>query len=88
MVVYVDDVEPVDVEQLSLDEARMVLARARAELASAFNSAHAGSLRREIAEVEGQIEWLESEAEAAALEDAAAEHASDLWADYDQGISA
>ncbi|MDQ1719248.1 MAG: hypothetical protein QOE71_3658 [Pseudonocardiales bacterium] len=88
MVVYVDDVEPVDIEQSGLDEARMVLARAKAELPRAFNAAHAASLRREIAEVEGQIEWLESEAAEAALEDAAAEHAADLWADYDLGIPA
>jgi hypothetical protein len=88
MVVYVDDVDPVDVEQLSLDEAQTVLARVRAELPRAFNSAHAASLRQEMAEVEGQIAWLESEAAAEALEDAAAEHAADLWADYDLGISA
>jgi hypothetical protein len=31
---------------------------------------------------------LESEAAEAALEDAAAEHAADLWADYDLGIPA
>ncbi|MCB1287760.1 MAG: hypothetical protein KDB47_08715 [Mycobacterium sp.] len=88
MVVYVDDVEPVDVELLSLDEARMVLARTQAELPIAFNSAHAATLRMEIAEVEDQIAWLESEAAAEALEDAAVEHASDLWADYDLGIPA
>ncbi|MDZ4233556.1 MAG: hypothetical protein U1C73_07305 [Dietzia sp.] len=87
MVVYVDDVEPVDVELLSL-EARMVLARTQAELPIAFNSAHAATLRMEIAEVEDQIAWLESEAAAEALEDAAVEHASDLWADYDLGIPA
>lgn len=88
MFVYVDDVEPVDIEQLSLDEARVVLARAEAELPRAFNWAHAQSLRNEITEVQGQIEWLESEAREAALEDAAVEHANDLWADYDLGISA
>ena len=88
MVVYVDDVEPVDVEQLSLDEARMVLARTESELARAYNSAHAASLRQEIGEVEGQIEWLESEAAEVELEDAAAEHAMNLWADYDLGIPA
>lgn len=88
MVVHVDDVEPVDVELLSLDEARMVLARTQAELPIAFNSAHAATLRMEIAEVEDQIAWLESEAAAEALEDAAVEHARDLWADYDLGIPA
>lgn len=77
MVVYVDDVEPVDVELLSLDEARMVLARTQTELPIAFNSAHATTLRMEIAEVEDQIAWLESESAAEALEDAAVEHASD-----------
>jgi hypothetical protein len=76
-----DDVEPVDVEQLSLGEARMVLARAESELARAYNSAHAASLRQEIAEVEGQMDWLEAEAAEAELEDAAAEHAMNLWAD-------
>jgi hypothetical protein len=44
---YVDDVDPIDVEQLTLDGARMVLARAEAELARAYSSAHATSLRRE-----------------------------------------
>jgi hypothetical protein len=88
MVVYVDDVDPVDVEQLSLDEARGVLARAEAELPRAYNSAHAASLRREIAEVTEQIEWLESEAGADAVEDAAVERDIDLWADRDLGISA
>jgi hypothetical protein len=88
MVVYVDDVEPMDVEQLTLDEARMVLARAEAELPKAYNSAHAQSLRNEIVEVEGQIDWLESEAREAALEDFAVEHAIDLRADRDRGIPA
>ena len=89
MVVYVDDADPVDVEQLTLDEARMVLGRAEAELPRAYNSAHAQSLRREIAEVADQIEWLESEAREAALEDAAVEHAIDLRADRDHpGLSA
>lgn len=49
---------------------------------------HAATLRMEIAEVEGQIEWLEAEAAAEALADAAVEHAADVWADYDLGISA
>lgn len=88
MVVYVDDVDPVDVEQLSLDEALTVLARVRAELPRALNSAHAASLRQEMAEVEGQIAWLETEAAEAASEDAAAEHAMNLWADYDRGVPA
>jgi hypothetical protein len=88
MVVYVDDVDTVDVEQLSLDEARIVLARAEAELPKAYNSAHAASLRREIAEVADQIEWLQSEAWADVVEDAAVEHVIDLWADRDLGIPA
>lgn len=88
MVVYVDDVEPVLVEQLSADEAHMVRARLEKELATAYNAAHALSLRQELAEVEGQIEWLESEAREAALADAAAERAADLWADYDMGVPA
>jgi hypothetical protein len=50
-------------------------------LARAYNSAHAASLRQEIAEVEGQMDWLEAEAAEAELEDAAAEHAMNLWAD-------
>ena len=41
MVVYLDDDEAVDVEQLSLDEARLVLARAVAQLSGAYNIAHA-----------------------------------------------
>jgi hypothetical protein len=88
MVVYVDDVDTVDVEQLSLDEARIVLARAEAELPKAYNSAHAASLRREIAEVADQIEWLQSEAWAEVVEDAAVEHVIDLWDDRDLGIPA
>lgn len=86
MVIYLDDVDPVYVEQLSADEAHMVRARLEKELATAYNAAHAYSLRRELAEVEGQIEWLESEAREAALADAATEHAADLWADYDMGL--
>ncbi|OOK65294.1 hypothetical protein BZL29_7926 [Mycobacterium kansasii] len=85
---YVDDVDVVDVEQLNLGEARMVLSRSEAHLARAFNSAHARCLRQQIAEIEGRIAWLELEAAEAALEDAAAEHASDLWDDYDLGILA
>lgn len=88
MVVYVDDIDPVNVEQLSLDEARIVLARAEAELPKAYNSVHAASLRREIAEVAEQIEWLEAEARAGVVEDAAVEHAIDLWADRHLGIPA
>lgn len=86
MVVYVDDDEPVAVEQLSLDEAQMMLSRSEADLVRAYNWAHAQCLRQQIAELRGQIEWLESKAVEAALEDAAVEHASDLWADYDRGI--
>jgi hypothetical protein len=88
MVVYVYDVDPVDVEQLSFDEARIVLARAEAALPRAYNSAHAASLRREIAEVAEQIEWLQSEARAEVVEDAAVDHAIDMWADRDLGIPA
>jgi hypothetical protein len=88
MVVYVDDAEPVFVEQLTLDEARTVLARSRAELPNAFNSAHAAALRSEISEVEGQIAWLEAQEDEAALQEAAVEHACDLWADRDLGVLA
>lgn len=88
MVVYVDDELPVFVEQLTFAEAQTVLARARAELPNAFNSAHAAYLRTEIAEVEDQIAWLESEQAAAALQEAAVEHVSELWADRDLGIPA
>lgn len=86
MFVYLDDGDPVDVEQLTLDEARMVLCRAEAELPRAYNWAHAASLRREIAEVADQIEWLESKAQDAALEEAAIEHDIELWADRGLGI--
>lgn len=88
MVVYVEDVDPVEVEQLTLDEARVVLARAQAELPRAYNSAHAQTLRCEIAEVKYQIAWLEAEAQEQTLGDAAVENAMELWADYDQGIFA
>jgi hypothetical protein len=88
MVVYVDDVDPADVEQLSLDEARIVLARAEAELPKAYNPAHTASLRREIAEVADQIEWLQSEGRSEVVEDAAVDHAIDVWADRDLGIPA
>lgn len=83
--IYLEDNDPVQVEQLTLDEAREVLARARGELHRAYNSAHSQAVLAEIAELEGQIEWLESEAEALRLEDAAVEHAMDLWAD--RGLS-
>lgn len=88
MVVYVEDVDPVDVEMLTLDEARSVLLRVQGELSRAYNEVHAQSLRYEIAEVTGQIEWLESEAAAQAAEDAAVDHAVDLWADRDMGFYA
>ena len=88
MVVYVEDAEPVSVEDLTLDEARAVLARDEADLPMAFNSAHAACLLREIRELEAQIEWLEAEQRDEAAQDAAAEHAYDLWADHDLGIPA
>jgi hypothetical protein len=88
MVVYVDDEQPVFVEQLTLEEARTVLARSKADLRRAFNWAHAASLRMEIAEVEDQIGWLESEQREALLQEAAVQHASDLWADRDFGVPA
>ena len=88
MVVYVEDAEPVSVEDLTLDEARAVLARDEADLPMAFNSAHAACLRSEIGELEGQIEWLEAEQRDEAAQAAAAEHAYDLWADHDLGIPA
>ena len=86
MVVYVEDVDPVDVEMLTLDEARSVLSRVLGELSRAYNAVHAQSLRFEIAEVTEQIEWLEAEAAAQAAEDAAVDHAVDLWADRDMGV--
>ena len=88
MVVYLDDAEPVDDEQLSLGEAHAVLIRTRAELPEACNAAHAQYLCAQIAEIEGQIAWLESEAARAELEDVAADHACDLWADYELGVPA
>lgn len=87
MVVYVvEDADPVDVELLSVEEACSVLARLKGELVAAYNSAHAEYVRRVIAEVEGQIAWLETEAAEVALAESAAEHVADLWADYDLGI--
>src|SRR5437764_8479331 len=50
MMVYIDDDEPMFVEQLGLDDARAVLSRTRASLPWAFNSAHAVALRDEIAD--------------------------------------
>ncbi|MDO2394780.1 hypothetical protein QRB38_13265 [Mycobacterium avium subsp. hominissuis] len=88
MVVYVEDADPVDVELLGVEEAHVVLTRLKGELVAAYNAAHAECVRRAIAEVEGQIAWLESEAAEVALAEAAAEHADDLWADYDLGIPA
>ena len=61
MMVYIDDDEPMFVEQLGLDDARAVLSRTRASLPWAFNSAHAVALRAEIAAVEDQIDWLETQ---------------------------
>jgi hypothetical protein len=87
MFVYIDDERPVFVEQLTLEEARRVLARNTAELPKAFNAAHAACLRMEIAELEDQIAWLVSEQGEALLGEAADEQASDLWADRDLGIS-
>jgi hypothetical protein len=88
MVVYVEDVDPVDVELLSAEEAQTVLTRLEGELAMAYNSVHAASMRQAIVEVEEQIAWLDSEAAAVALDEAAAEHVADLWADYDMGVTA
>lgn len=81
MVVFVDDDELIDVEQLTLDEARLVLARAEAELLFAYNAGHAQSLRSEIAALADQVQWLETEARQVAVEDAAVEHDIDLWED-------
>lgn len=89
MIVYVvEGAEPVDVELLTADEAHRVLTRLRGELVMAYNSVHAGSVRQLIAEVEGQVEWLDAEAAQVALEEAAVEHCADVWADYDQGVQA
>lgn len=88
MVVYIDDEVPVDVEQLTLGEARLVLERTQGELPGAFNSAHAVYLRQEIAELEDQIAWLEAEEAEQAAADAAVEHTMDVWSDYDLGIPA
>jgi hypothetical protein len=85
--VYIDDEQPVVVEQLTLDEARMVLARTEAELSVAFNAAHATSLRMTIAEVADQIAWLESVERAEGLQDAAVGHACDVWADRGLNIA-
>lgn len=86
MVVYAEDADPVDVELLSVEEAYSVLTRLKGELVAASNAAHAEYVRRVIAEVEGQIAWLETEAAEIALAESAAEHVADLWADYDLGI--
>lgn len=86
MMVYVDDDQAVFVEQLSLDEARSVVKRARAALPWAFNSAHAAALRSEITEVEDQIDWLEGQECAAAAGERAAEMVCDLWADHEMGL--
>lgn len=88
MFVHIDDPEPVYVEQLTLAEAQVVLARAQAELPKAFNSAHAAHLRMEIAEVEDQIAWLTTQARAAAADDAAVEHGIGVWSDHDLGVPA
>lgn len=88
MVVYVDDDEAVFVEQLSLDDAGMVLARVRAELSRPVNSAHAAALRAVIAEVEDQIDWLKGQERELAVRERAAEMASAVWVDYELGLSA
>ena len=63
MVVYVEDAEPVSVEDLSLDEARVVLARDEADLPMAFNSAHAACLRRRSASLRARSNgWRQSSA--------------------------
>ncbi len=86
MMVYVDDDEPVFVEQLSLEDAMAVVERARSALPWAFNSAHAAALRSEIAEVEDQIDWLAGQECAVAARERAAEMAYDLWVDHVRGV--
>jgi len=88
MMVYVDDDEPIFVEQLSLDQAMAVVARARSALPWAVNSAHAAALRSEIVEVEDQIDWLEGQESASAARERAAERAYDLWVDHGLGVPA
>lgn len=88
MMVYVDDDEAVFVEQLSLDDAGMVLARVRAEFCRPVNSAHAAALRAVIAEVEDQIEWLREQERELAVRERAAEMACAVWVDYEMGLSA
>ncbi|MCH9731937.1 MAG: hypothetical protein K0U84_20060 [Actinomycetia bacterium] len=88
MLVFVDDEQPVDVEQLTLDEARVVLARAQEQLPRAFNSAHVAHLHHEIEEVSEQIEWLEDQERQHAGQEAASEHRAEMWADYAAGLPA
>jgi len=88
MMVYIDDDDAVFVEQLSLEQARAVLARERSALRRPVNSAHAAALRSEIAEVEDQIEWLEGQECALAACERAAEMAYAVWVDYDLGLPA
>lgn len=88
MMVYIDDDEPMFVEQLGLDDAKAVLSRTRASLPWAFNSAHAVALRAEIAAVEDQIDWLETQECESVTRERAAEMAYDLWVDHDLGVPA
>ena len=86
MLVYLDDDQPIDVEQLTLNQAQRVLADTEAELRRAFNSAHATMLGQVITEVEDQIQWLQAQQHAQAQADAATQHAHHVFTDQQMGI--
>ncbi|GAB4980921.1 hypothetical protein MAHJHV61_00380 [Mycobacterium avium subsp. hominissuis] len=82
MFFYIEDDVPVFVEDLTLEQARYLLARTEGELPLAYNWAHRQALKLDVYELQGQIEWLESERAAQVTVEAAEDHAHDLYVDY------
>jgi hypothetical protein len=73
-------------EMLDEDQAAAVLAGLTAESARTTDPARKAVLADQIREVGEWIEFLAEEAAEAAAEDAAIQHASDLFADYLAGF--
>jgi hypothetical protein len=74
------------VEMLDAAQAAMVLAGLRAAANRTTDPAVARDLARQIAEINEWVDQLAEEAAAAAVEDAAAEHAAALFADRMLGL--
>ncbi|MEU0497919.1 hypothetical protein [Mycobacterium sp. NPDC006124] len=81
---YCVDDEDFPLEMLTADEARTVLHSLHAQATA--NTTHDRALAARIDDVTAWLETLADEAAAAAADEAAAEHATDIYADELAGI--